>query len=160
MTTAPAKATERSGDESDGRDHAFHAASLRDVGRQSSHMTSSAARSRSLVSRARNTSARAKARSGYGRTRSYRRKECATDFNVSPTAQPSVAPFATESLALSGTTPGEPLSVQRNAPIDSRPVERTIAGSCLGFRPPDRGRGDNFAASSRSSFFRSTEVAQ
>jgi hypothetical protein len=165
MTTAPAKATERGGDKSSGCDHTFaspatapmsaskSAALLCDTESRSRHMALSTARSVTLVSHTRKLSPRAKASPNHCQTKTHRRRKCATVLNVFRTAQPSVAPFATESLALSATTPGEPLSVQRSAPIDSRLAERTIADSCLGFRPPNRGCGDNFAASSRSSLF-------
>jgi hypothetical protein len=92
--------------------------------------------------------------------KTYRRQKCATVLNILATAQPSVARSVTESLASSGTTPGEPPSVQRNAPISSRSVKRATAHGYVDFKPPNNGCGENFAAISRSSGFRSKEVAQ
>jgi hypothetical protein len=73
----------------------------------------------------------------------YRRQECATVFNSVVTAQPSVARSVRENLAWSDTTPGEPPSARRSAPIDSRPVERMTADFCPGLRPPSAGCGGN-----------------
>ena len=92
--------------------------------------------------------------------KTYRRQECATVFNIVPTAQPSVARSARESSASYGTTPGEPPFVQGSAPTVSGLVEMTTAGFYLALRSPDNGRGDNLAANSRSSSFRSKEIAQ
>jgi hypothetical protein len=93
--------------------------------------------------------------------KTHRRQKCATVFNIPGTAQPSVARSATESLALSGTTPGEPPSVQRSAPNASRPAKKATADGYVDFKlPPDNGCGEPHAAISRSSEFRSKEVAQ
>jgi hypothetical protein len=88
------------------------------------------------------------------------RQKCATFPNIVGTAQRSVARSVTESSVSSGTTPGEPPSVQRSVPIASRPVERTTANGYLDFRPPDNGCSEHHAAVSRSSEFRSKEAAQ
>jgi hypothetical protein len=90
----------------------------------------------------------------------HRRQECAIVFNIVVTAQPSVARSVRESLASYGTTPGEPPSAQRSAPTASRLVEMTTADFYLAFRPPNNGCGDNSAAISPGSTFRSKEVAQ
>ena len=72
----------------------------------------------------------------YPRT-AHRRQKCATGPNIFGTAQPSAARSVTESLASSGTTPGELRSVQRSALTASRPVGTTTADGCVDFKPPD-----------------------
>src|ERR1019366_6714838 len=69
--------------------------------------------------------------------KTHRRQQCATVPNIFATAQPSVARSATASLASSGTTPGEPPSVQRSALPASRHAGRAIADGYLGFKPSD-----------------------
>jgi hypothetical protein len=69
--------------------------------------------------------------------KAQRRQQCATVPNIFVTAQPSVARSVTESSASSGTTPGEPLCVQRSALRASRHAGRAIAGGYLGFKPSD-----------------------
>ena len=69
--------------------------------------------------------------------KAQRREQCATVINILLTAQPSVARSVTASLASSGTTPGEPASVQRSALPASRHARRTIADGYLGFKPSD-----------------------
>jgi hypothetical protein len=97
----------------------------------------------------------------YDPLKAYRRQKCATVPNIVVTAQPSIARSVTEGLALFGTTPGEPPSVQRNAPIASRTDRRATAGGCVGFRPlPDNGCGRHQATARHRSEFRSKEVAQ
>ena len=89
----------------------------------------------------------------------YRRQKCATVPNILVTAPPSVALSAPVSLVSTATTPGEPRSAQRSALAASRPVKRATADGCADFRPPDNGCGENHAATSRSSGFRSKEAA-
>jgi hypothetical protein len=157
MFSIPANTSERCRDE---RDHAFVppatapvtarklAALLRCLTDQSPHTAFiDNARSRSPVSHGRELRRPAKART-YNPTKTHRRDKCAAVLNVFRTTQASGARSATESLASSGTTPGEPLSVQGGAPIDSRFVERMIADFCLKFRPPNCGCGKNSAAGS------------
>jgi hypothetical protein len=90
----------------------------------------------------------------------HRRHKCATVLNILATAQPSVAPSVRESLASSGTTPGEPPSVQRSALTASRPVKRATADGYAGFKPHDDAGSEHHAAISQSSGFLSKEVAQ
>ncbi len=68
--------------------------------------------------------------------KAYRRRACSTAPNIFGMAQRSVAPSVTESLVSSGTTPGELPSVQRSAPIASRPASRTTADGYADFKPP------------------------
>jgi len=76
-----------------------------------------------------------------------RRQKCATVLNIVVTAQPGTARSVTEGLALFGTTPGEPPSVQRNALIASRSDRRATADGCIDFRPPsDDGCSEHHAA--------------
>ena len=89
-----------------------------------------------------------------------RRQKCATVPNILGTAQPSIARSVTESLASSGTAPGEPPSVQRSALTASRPVKRATAVGYVDFKPPDKGCSEHHAAFSRSSGFRTKEAAQ
>jgi hypothetical protein len=90
----------------------------------------------------------------------YRRRKCATVPNIFGTTQPSGVPSVTENLVLSGTTPGELLSVQRNAPIDSRSARKPTADGYADLRPPDHSRSENNAELSRRSDFRTKEAAQ
>lgn len=92
--------------------------------------------------------------------KTYRRQVCATVLNIVPMAQPSVARSVRESLASSGTTPGEPPSVQRSALTASGSAETATAAGYVAFGPPDNDRGETPAANSRSSGFRRKEVAQ
>ena len=90
-----------------------------------------------------------------------RRQECATVPTILGTAQPSVARSVTESLVSSATTPGEPPSAQKRALAASRPVERATADGYVDFIPqPGNGCNERHAPTSRSSGFRSKEVAQ
>lgn len=91
--------------------------------------------------------------------KAHRRQRCATVRNIFATAQPSAARSATESLASSGTTPGEPPSVQRNALNASRRVRMLIADGCADFMPPDNG-STTPAACFRSAGFPSREFSQ
>ena len=68
----------------------------------------------------------------------HRRRKCSTVHNIFGMAQRSAAPSVMESLVSSGTTRGELPSVQRNAPIVSRPAKRAIADGCADFEPPDK----------------------
>jgi hypothetical protein len=68
----------------------------------------------------------------------HRRRKCATVPNIYGMAQPSAAPSVTESLVSSGITPGELPSVQRSAPIASRPARRATADGYAHFEPPDK----------------------
>ena len=167
MFLIQAKTSERSCDEPVGRDHALafpaaapvtskplllnlkyappHAAFVRN------------AISRNPVSYGRKSQRRAEAGTNDYPTKANRRKKCATVLNAFRTTQASGARSATEGLALSGTTPGEPLSVQRGARNDSTLVGRMIADSYPGFGPPNCSGGSNFAA--RSPFW-SKEFAQ
>src|SRR5258708_4562287 len=52
----------------------------------------------------------------------YRKRKCSIIPNIVATAQQSVALSVTENLVSSGTTAGEPPSVQGSAPIASRPA--------------------------------------
>src|SRR6267378_5049237 len=79
----------------------------------------------------------------------HRRRKCATVPNIFGMAQRSAAPSVTESLVSSGTTPGELLSVQRSAPIASRPAERATADGYAHFEPPDNSCSENHAEISR-----------
>jgi hypothetical protein len=88
-----------------------------------------------------------------------RRQQCATVRNISATTQPSVARSATESLASSGTTPGEPPSVQGSALTASRRARTLIADGCFGFTPPDDGSAAP-TAFFRGSRFPSREFSQ
>jgi len=92
--------------------------------------------------------------------RAHGRRKCATVPNTFSMAQRSAAPSVTESLVSSGTTPGELLSVQRSAPIASRPAERATADGYAHFEPPDNSCSENHAEISRRSGFRSKEAAQ
>jgi hypothetical protein len=167
MFSIPANTSERCGDE---RDHAFAppaiapvtarkpAALLRNLKNQSPHTAFRRdARSRNPVSYGRKLRRREKASTNHHPIKTHRRKECVTVLNVFRTAQANGARSATEGLASSAITPGEPRSVQRGAPIDSRLVERMIADFYLGSRPPNRGCGNNSTAGSP---FWSKEIAQ
>jgi hypothetical protein len=93
--------------------------------------------------------------------KTYWRQKCAIFPNIVGMAQRSVARSVTESLVLSGTTAGEPPSVQRNAPIASRSDRTATADGYIGFRPlPDNGRGGHQATAHHHSEFQSEEVAQ
>jgi hypothetical protein len=62
-----------------------------------------------------------------------RRQKCSPSLNTSGPARPSVAPFATESLASSVTTHGELRSVQGSASTTSRSARSATAngyGDC------------------------------
>jgi hypothetical protein len=66
----------------------------------------------------------------------HRRRTCAMVPNIIfGMAQLGAAPSVTESLVSSGTTPGEPPSVQRSALIASRPASRATADGY--FKLPD-----------------------
>jgi hypothetical protein len=89
------------------------------------------------------------------------RQNFATVLHIPGTAQPSVARSVTERLASSGTTSGDPPSVQKSAPTASRPVKRTTEDGYVCFkRRPDDACNEHHTASSQSSGFRSKEVAQ
>jgi hypothetical protein len=90
----------------------------------------------------------------------HRRRQCATVLNIFGMTQPSAAPSVTESLVSSGTTPGELPSVQRNAPIASRPARRATADGCADFEPPDHSRSENHSEFTRRSGFRNKEAAR
>jgi hypothetical protein len=90
----------------------------------------------------------------------HRRRKCATVPNVFGTTQRSVAPYVTESLVSSGTTPGELPSVQRNALIASGPARRATADGYADFKPPDNSCSENHAEITRRSEFRNKEAAQ
>jgi hypothetical protein len=68
----------------------------------------------------------------------HRRRKCSTVPNIFGTAQQSIAPFVTESLVSSGTTPVELPSVPRSALTASRPVGRTTADGYADFKLPDK----------------------
>jgi hypothetical protein len=89
-----------------------------------------------------------------------RRQKCATVPNILPTAQPSVARSAMESLVSSGTIPGGLPSVQRSAPSASTPAVRVTADGYAGFAPLDGSCSEHPAEISRALGFRSKEVAQ
>jgi hypothetical protein len=92
--------------------------------------------------------------------KAYRRQKCTTVPNISVTAQPSVARSVTEGLVSSGTIPGELPSVQRSAPIASRPAGRATANGYADFTQPDSGCSERRAETLRHSEFRSKEDAQ
>lgn len=165
-----AKTSERSCDEPVGRDHALAlpvtapvtseplAALLLNLKNAPPHAAFIRnAISRNPVSYGRKSQRRAEAGTNDYPTKANRRKKCATVLNAFRTTQASGARSATEGLALSGTTPGEPLSVQRGARNDSTLVGRMIADSYPGFGPPNCSGGSNLAA--RSPFW-SKEFAQ
>jgi hypothetical protein len=180
MSTIPAKETERNRDEPDGRDHVV---SLRQTCHGKERLQ------RRLGSRQMRVSLCARCsyapqhlaghydpegalhvcvkRDGqhdlgnhhYPR-KAHRRQQCATFPNIIRTAQPSVARSATESLASSGTTLGEPPSVQRSALSASRHARTATADGYVDFKLPDNGFGQTAGAFFRSSGFRSKELAQ
>jgi len=167
MFSIPAKTSERCGDEPA---RAFAppatapvtarklAALLRYLKSQSPHTPFIRnARSGKPVSYGRKLRRRTKASTNHHPIKTHRRKKCVTVLNVFRTAQANGARSATEGLASSGITPGEPRSVQRGAPIDSRLAERMIADFYLGFRRPNRGCGNNSTA---GSLFWSKEIAR
>ena len=125
MSMIPAKATERTREEIDGRDHV-------------------------RVTTATPVTARTSAAS-QDPPKTHRRQRCATVLNNPGTAQPNVARSVRGNLASYDTTPGEQLSVQRSARTVSRPVERMTADSCLVFRPLSGDRGENRATVSMRS---------
>jgi hypothetical protein len=92
--------------------------------------------------------------------KAHRRQQCTTVPNIFVTAQPSVARSVTEGLVLSGTIPGEPLSVQRSAPIASGLAGRATTNGYADFMPPDSGRSERHAAIPRRLEFRSKEDAK
>jgi hypothetical protein len=92
--------------------------------------------------------------------KTYRRQKCATVPSIPAMAQRSVARSATESLASSGTTRGEPLSVQESALTASRPAWTATADGYVDFSPPDNGRGETPAAPFRSSGFNDPHPAE
>jgi hypothetical protein len=94
----------------------------------------------------------------YPRT-TNRRRECATVPNPFGTTQRSDARSVTESLVSSGTTPGEPPSVQGSVLIASRPARTATADGCGGSRSPDDSRRENHAEISGRSGFRDKEAA-
>jgi hypothetical protein len=96
----------------------------------------------------------------YPREAHHRRQKCTTDPNIPGTVQPSVAQSVTGGLASSGTTPGEPPSVQRSALTASRHARTATADGYVDFKLPDNGCGENHAAISRSSGFRSKEAVR
>lgn len=164
------KTFERCGDAPDGRDHAFAPpatapvtagtpAALLGYLKNKSPLTTFTrnARSKLPVSYGRKLRPGAKAITNGHPTKTTRRKTCATVLNVFRTAQVSGARSAKEGSASYGITPGEPLSVQRGAPIDSKLVERMIAGFYLGSRPPNCNSNYNSTAGSP---FRTKEIAQ
>ncbi len=92
--------------------------------------------------------------------KAHRRQQCATLPNIPGTAQPSVARSATESLASSGSTPGELPFVRRSALTASRHARKATADGYAHFTLPDNGCGKTPAAIFQSSGFRSKELAQ
>jgi hypothetical protein len=92
--------------------------------------------------------------------RTNRRKKCVTILNVFQTAQPIAARSVRGSSASSGTTPGEPLSVQRSVLTASGSVERATAVGYVDFRSPETGRGEILAAIFRNPGSRSKEIAE
>jgi hypothetical protein len=68
--------------------------------------------------------------------KAHRRRKCSTVPNIFGMAQRSVAPSVTESLVSSGTTAGEPPSVQRSALLAARPARRATADGYAGFKLP------------------------
>src|ERR1700687_1169422 len=75
----------------------------------------------------------------------YRRQKCSTIPDIFGAAHQSVVRSVRESLVSSGTTAGEPPSVQGSAPIASRSARTATADGYAGFKPPD-GRLQNHQA--------------
>ena len=92
--------------------------------------------------------------------KTHRRQRCATVPSIPAMAQPSVARSATASLASSGTTRGEPLSVQGSALTASRPAWTATAAGYVDFSPPDNRRGETPAAIFQSSEFNGPHPAE
>jgi hypothetical protein len=92
--------------------------------------------------------------------KTYWRQKCAIFPNIVGMAQRSVARSVTESLVLSGTTPGEPPSVQRSALTNSGSVERETEDDYPSSEPPDNACSARRAAFSQSAGLRNKEVAQ
>jgi hypothetical protein len=90
----------------------------------------------------------------------YRRRQCTTISNVFEPAQPSIARSVTETLVLSGTTPGELPYVQRSASSASRPARTATADGYAGFTPPDDTCSEDHAEISCGPEFRIKEAAQ
>ena len=88
----------------------------------------------------------------------HRRRKWATVPNIFGMAQRSAAPSVTENSVSSATTPGEPPSVQRSAPIASRPARSATADGYADFEPPDNSCGETHAEISRRSEFRDKEA--
>jgi hypothetical protein len=89
----------------------------------------------------------------------HRRRKWATVPNIFGMAQRSAAPSVTESLVSSGITAGELPSVQRSAPIASRPARRATADGYADFEPPDNSCSETHAEISHHSGFRNKEAA-
>jgi hypothetical protein len=89
----------------------------------------------------------------------YRRRKCSTVHNIFGMTRPSAALSVTEGLVLSGTTPGELPSVQRNALIASGPARRATADGCADFTLPDESCSEDRAEISCGSGSRSKEAA-
>ena len=91
----------------------------------------------------------------------YRRRKCSTVHNIFGMTRPSAALSVTEGLVLSGTTPGELPSVQRNALIASKPDRMATADGYFDLSsPPENGCGGHHAAIHHGSAFRNTEVVR
>jgi hypothetical protein len=73
--------------------------------------------------------------------KAQRRRECSTVHNMFGMAQRNGAPSVTESLASSGTTRGELLSVQRSALTASRPARKATADGYADLKSPDMAVG-------------------
>jgi hypothetical protein len=136
MSTTLAKATERTREKIDGRDHVRVT-------------TATPVTARTSAAWLQEMRGRAKASTSQDPPKTHRRQRCATVLNIPGTAQPSVARSVKGSLASYDTTLGEQHSAQRSARTVSRSVERMTADSCLVFRPLSGDRGENRATVSR-----------
>jgi hypothetical protein len=132
MSMTPAKATERTREKIEGRDHVRVT-------------TATPVTARISAASLREMRGRAKTSTCQDPPKTHRRQRCATVLNIPGTTQPSVARSVRGNLASYDTTPGEQPSAQRSARTVSRPVERMTADSCLVFRPLSGDRGENRA---------------
>lgn len=92
--------------------------------------------------------------------KAHRRQQCAIVRNILATSEPRVARSATESLASSGITRAEPLSVQRSAPTASRHASKATANGYANLTSPDNDCGNTSADNFRRSQFRGREFSQ
>ena len=91
--------------------------------------------------------------------KAHRRQRCATFLSTPRTPQPSGARSVRASSVSSGTTSGEPHSVQASALAASSAARRVTADGYAGFTQPDTGYGKTHVAALVGSGFRSKAVA-